>query len=112
MIATVNPALRRALSEGTLDRVLLLSVDRVGGTPAELLRFLETCRVSHVALWLDDEKLDTASANGMSLLDLAELLERHHGKRGASKSFGDCRQRGACRSNWADLRFREQKSRR
>ena len=63
-------ALRRAISEGTLDRVLLLSIDRIGRTSAELVRFLEACRASHVALWLDDQKLDTATANGMSLLDL------------------------------------------
>jgi DNA invertase Pin-like site-specific DNA recombinase len=41
------------------------------------VRFLETCRTARVAVWLDEQKLDTATANGLSLFDVSAMMALH-----------------------------------
>jgi len=38
---------------------------------------MEVCRTAGVSLWLDEQGLDTATSNGMSMLDLSEMMARH-----------------------------------
>ena len=45
--------------------------------PTELVGFLETCRARGVALYLHEQQIDTATSNGVSLLDVAPLMVHH-----------------------------------
>ena len=56
---------------------MLNSIDRVGRTLAEFVGFIETCRASGVALYLHEERLDTATSNGLSIFDLTEMMALH-----------------------------------
>jgi DNA invertase Pin-like site-specific DNA recombinase len=70
-------ALIDAIRSGTIDRVLILSIDRIGRSLEELARFLEVCRSVSVALWIDDQHMDTVASNGMSLFDLGRMMALH-----------------------------------
>ena len=70
-------ALIEAIRSGSIDRVLVWSVCRVGRSLAELVGFLETCRARGVALYLHEQQIDTATSNGVSLLDVAPLMVHH-----------------------------------
>jgi len=70
-------ALLDAIRSGAIDSVLIHGIDRIGRSLPELVGFLQTCRAAGVGLWLCQEKLDTASSNGMSLFDLAEMMAYH-----------------------------------
>ena len=70
-------ALIEAIRSGSVDRVMLNSIDRVGRTLAELVGFVEMCRASSVALYLHEQRLDTATSNGLSIFDLAEMMALH-----------------------------------
>ena len=41
------------------------------------MAFLETCRTAGVALWIDEQRIDTAASNGMSLFDCAAMMALH-----------------------------------
>lgn len=70
-------ALLEAIRSGKVAKVIVWSIDRVGRTLVDLVNFMEACRTAAVTLWLDDQKLDTATANGMSLFDLSGMLAYH-----------------------------------
>ena len=70
-------ALLAAIRAGTVERVLVSGIDRVGRSLDELVGFLETCRLAGVALWVDQEKLDTATSNGLSLFDWTVMMAFH-----------------------------------
>jgi DNA invertase Pin-like site-specific DNA recombinase len=70
-------ALRDAIRQGGVQKVLIWSIDRIGRSLEELVRFLEICRSAGVSLWLDDQILDTAQSNGLSIFDTADMLARH-----------------------------------
>ena len=70
-------ALLEAIRSGSVDRVMLNSIDRVGRTLAELVGFVEMCRASSVALYLHEQRLDTATSNGLSIFDLTEMMALH-----------------------------------
>jgi DNA invertase Pin-like site-specific DNA recombinase len=70
-------ALLDAIRSGEIDKVLICGIDRVGKSLAELVTFLETCRSAGTSLWLDDQNLDTAMSNGLSLADVSMLLAFH-----------------------------------
>ena len=40
-------------------------------------RFMETCRTAGVALWIDEQRIDTETSNGMSLFDFGEMMALH-----------------------------------
>jgi len=71
--AAVLDSIRR----GEVRRVLMVGLDRVGRSLADLVAFLETCRAAGVSLWLDREGLDTDASNGLSLFDLAGMMAHH-----------------------------------
>ena len=70
-------ALLEAIRSGSVDRVMLNSIDRVGRTLVELVGFVEMCRASSVALYLHEQRLDTATSNGLSIFDLTEMMALH-----------------------------------
>src|SRR6185437_6874521 len=44
-------ALIRAIRRGDVQKVLMVGIDRVGRSLADLVVFLEACRIAGVALW-------------------------------------------------------------
>lgn len=58
---------------------------RAGRSLTDLVALLDTCRIAGVSLWLDQEKLDTAASNGLSLFDLAGMMG-HHLRQGAPEA--------------------------
>ena len=70
-------ALIEAIRSGSIGKVLVWSLCRVGRSLTELVGFLETCRARGVALYLHEQQIDTATSNGMSLLDVAPLMVHH-----------------------------------
>ena len=70
-------ALLEAIRSGSVDRVMLNGIDRVGRTLAEFVGFVEMCRASSVALYWHEQRLDTATSNGLSIFDLTEMMALH-----------------------------------
>jgi DNA invertase Pin-like site-specific DNA recombinase len=70
-------ALLEAIRSGSVNRVLLYSIDRLGRSLTELVGLMETCRVCDVGLYLHEERLDTAASNEMSLFDFAGMMSFH-----------------------------------
>jgi DNA invertase Pin-like site-specific DNA recombinase len=70
-------ALLDAIRSDGVEKVLLWSIDRVGRSLSELVTFMETCRLADVSLLLDEQVIDTADSNGMSLFDLAGMMAFH-----------------------------------
>ena len=70
-------AMMDAIRSGAIDKVLVWSLCRVGRSLTELVGFLETCRARSVALYLHEQQIDTATSNGVSLLDVAPLMVHH-----------------------------------
>ena len=70
-------ALRDAIRQGGVQKILILSIDRIGRSLEELVRFLEICRDGGVSLWLNDRMLDTAQSNGLSIFDTAAMMAFH-----------------------------------
>jgi DNA invertase Pin-like site-specific DNA recombinase len=70
-------ALVETIRSGAIDRVLVWSIDRIGKSLADLVTFMETCRAAGVAVYLDQEKIDTAGSNGMSLFDVSGMMAHH-----------------------------------
>jgi len=53
------------------------SLCRIGKSLPELVAFLETCRSAGVAVYLDQEKIDSAETNGLSLFEVSKLFALH-----------------------------------
>jgi DNA invertase Pin-like site-specific DNA recombinase len=70
-------ALLDAIRSAGVDKVLILGIDRVGRSLVDLVTFMEVCRAAGVSLWLDEQQLDTAGSNGMSMLDLSSMMAFH-----------------------------------
>jgi DNA invertase Pin-like site-specific DNA recombinase len=93
-------ALLEAIRSGSVEMVLLYSIDRVGRTLAELVGFIETCRTRGVALRFNTQNLDTAASNGMSLYDFAGMMSFH-----LRQSRRDRILRGQAAARAASVRF-------
>jgi DNA invertase Pin-like site-specific DNA recombinase len=70
-------ALIDAINGRTIGRVLISSVCRIGKSLVDLVSFMETCRTAGVALWAEEQGIDTAASNGMSLFDLTTMMALH-----------------------------------
>jgi DNA invertase Pin-like site-specific DNA recombinase len=70
-------ALLDAIRSGTIDKVLVFGIDRVGRSLIELVNFLETCRTAGVSVWLDDQGIDTGASHAMALFDLSTMMALH-----------------------------------
>jgi DNA invertase Pin-like site-specific DNA recombinase len=68
-------ALLAAIRAGAVDRVLIWSIDRIGRSLAELVGFLETCRLSKVSLWVAEQRIDTDQSP--VLFDAAAWMALH-----------------------------------
>ena len=93
-------ALLDAIRRGEVQKVMMLGLDRVGRSLAELVTFVEVCRVAGINLWLDNERIDTASANGLSLFDVAAMMAHH-----ARQTHRDRVLRGQAAARSLDVRF-------
>lgn len=67
-------ALLDAIRRGEVQSVLMLGLDRMGRSLTDLAAFLETCRVAGVTLWVDEQGIDTAGSNGLSLFDMPRMM--------------------------------------
>jgi DNA invertase Pin-like site-specific DNA recombinase len=63
-------ALLDTIKSRVIDKVLVWSIDRIGKSLVDLVEFMETCRSADVAVYLDQERIDSAETNGLSLFDL------------------------------------------
>jgi DNA invertase Pin-like site-specific DNA recombinase len=70
-------ALLDAIRNGTVGRVLIWSIDRIGKSLVDLVAFMETCRTVRAALWIEEQGIDTETSNGMSMLDFAAMMALH-----------------------------------
>ena len=70
-------ALIEVIRSRSIKRILIWSIDRIGKSLVELVGFLETCRLHDVSLWVEEQKLDTATSNGLSLFDLSPMMASH-----------------------------------
>ena len=70
-------ALINAIRSRAIAKVLVWSVCRIGKSLVELVVFLETCRANGVSLWVEEQKLDTAMSNGLSLFDVSGMMSLH-----------------------------------
>ena len=66
-----------AIRSGAIDRVLVWSVCRVGKSLIDLVGFMETCRLANTSLWVEDQRFDTVTSNGMSLFDVTSMIAVH-----------------------------------
>jgi DNA invertase Pin-like site-specific DNA recombinase len=70
-------ALINAIRNGGVDRVMILSVCRIGKSLVDFVSLTETCRTAGVALWIDEQRIDTDTSNGMSMFDLTAMMALH-----------------------------------
>jgi DNA invertase Pin-like site-specific DNA recombinase len=70
-------ALLAAIRAGSVNRLLLFSIDRLGRTLPELIGLLETCREAGVQVYIHDRRIDTAMSNGLSLFDFGQMMALH-----------------------------------
>jgi DNA invertase Pin-like site-specific DNA recombinase len=80
-------ALLDAIRAGDVQKVLMVGIDRVGRSLVDLVGFLEACRTADVALWLDQEGMDTEISNGLSLSMLAGCWPTISGRAAMSEFF-------------------------
>jgi DNA invertase Pin-like site-specific DNA recombinase len=65
------------IQSGAIEKVLMWSLCRIGKSLTDLVVFLESCRSAGVAVYLDQEKIDSAETNGLSLFDVSKLFALH-----------------------------------
>ena len=70
-------ALLDAIRSGTVDRVMIWSVCRIGKSLIDLVSFMETCRTAGVAVFMLEQGIDTETSNGMSMLDFTAMMALH-----------------------------------
>jgi len=93
-------ALLDAIRRGEVQKVMMLGLDRVGRSLTELVAFVEVCRVGGADLWLDNERIDTGSANGLSLFDVTAMMASH-----VRQTHRDRVLRGQAAARSLDVRF-------
>ncbi len=65
------------IRRGKVQKVLISSIDRVGRSLIELTRFLEICRATRTSIWIEEQRLDSETMNGLSLADLGIMMAHH-----------------------------------
>ncbi len=70
-------ALIEAIRCGMFDKVLIWSIDRIGKSLIELVVFMETCRCAGVSVYLDQQNIDAAGPNRLSMFDMTAMLALH-----------------------------------
>jgi DNA invertase Pin-like site-specific DNA recombinase len=88
------------IRDGSVQKVLLWSVDRVGRSLVELVGFMQMCQLAGVGLYLHDREIDTATSKGVALFDLAGMMAFH-----VRQSRRDRILRGQAAARSASVRF-------
>jgi DNA invertase Pin-like site-specific DNA recombinase len=70
-------ALIAAIRSGTISRVVIWSVCRIGKSLPDLVSFMEACRTVGVSVFMLEQAIDTETSNGMSMLDLTAMMALH-----------------------------------
>ena len=70
-------ALIDAIRTGTVNRVFVYSICRIGKSLTELVSFMETCRANSVSVYLDQQNIDTAEPSAVSVYELCEMMALH-----------------------------------
>ena len=70
-------ALLSTIRSGSVGKVLVFSMDRLGRSLVELVGALESCRSAGTSVYVHDRQIDTSTNNGMSLLDPASMMAHH-----------------------------------
>ena len=70
-------ALIDAIRSGTIERVLVFGIDRLGRTLADLISVLGTCHAAGVDVYLHEQGIDSVVSNGMSMLDVVAMMALH-----------------------------------
>jgi DNA invertase Pin-like site-specific DNA recombinase len=70
-------ALIEAIRSGTVQRVLMWGIDRLGRSLVELVTCMGVCRSQGVGLYLHEQNLDTATSNGLSLFEFTNMMAIH-----------------------------------
>jgi DNA invertase Pin-like site-specific DNA recombinase len=70
-------ALIEVIRNSTIDRVLVLGIDRIGRSLTELISFLGTCHAAGVDMYLHEQGIDTAGSSGLPLFNVTEMLAFH-----------------------------------
>jgi DNA invertase Pin-like site-specific DNA recombinase len=91
-------ALIEVIRSGTIDRVLVSSICRVGKSLTDLISFLEDCRSAGVAVYLHEQNIDTAAVSG--LIEMAALMAYH-----LRQTRRDRIQRGQAAARALSIRF-------
>ena len=79
---------------------MIWSIDRVGKSLIDLVKFMETCRSACVAVNLHNEGFDSETSNGLSLFDVSALLAHH-----LRQSRRDCILRGQAAARALSIKF-------
>jgi DNA invertase Pin-like site-specific DNA recombinase len=93
-------ALLTAIRTGSAHKVLVLGIDRVGRSLAEVVGFIEACRTTGTDIYIHDQQIDTASTNGLTLFDLNAMLAYH-----LRQTRRDRIIRGQAAARGADIKF-------
>ena len=62
-------ALIDAICNGTIDRVMIWSVSRIGKSLVDLVAFLLTCHAAGVDVYMHEQGIDSVVSNGLPLID-------------------------------------------
>jgi DNA invertase Pin-like site-specific DNA recombinase len=93
-------ALLTAIRSGGVNKLLVVSIDRLGRSLAELAELLETCRRASTEIYVHDRRIDTATSNGLTLFDLGSMMAHH-----LRQSRRDRILRGQAAARCANVRF-------
>ena len=74
-------ALINAIRNGTVDRVLVCSICRMGQSLIGLVGFLEICRLACVPIWVDEHGIDTEQSNTLFEASAAMALHLRQSRR-------------------------------
>jgi DNA invertase Pin-like site-specific DNA recombinase len=62
---------------GAIDKMLIWSVCLLGKSLADLVGFMEMCRVTGVAVYLHEQSVDSAMSNGLPIFDVVAMMALH-----------------------------------
>jgi DNA invertase Pin-like site-specific DNA recombinase len=93
-------ALMDAVRSGSVDKVLLYGIDRLGRSPIDLIACVEVCGAHGVGLYVHEQNLDTTTNNSLSMFDFASMIALH-----LRQSRRDKILRGQAAARAASVRF-------
>jgi DNA invertase Pin-like site-specific DNA recombinase len=70
-------ALLATVRSGEVQKVLVISIDRLGRTLVDLVGLLQMCRAAGVGLYFHEQTIDTGMSNGLSVFDIMQMMAHH-----------------------------------